>query len=62
MGAQRQQVLVSPERSLALTLSPDRADAPLLPDRITNGPDASTLLVYAKTEPTKGSKGITTFM
>lgn len=31
-------------------------------DRITNGPDASTLLVYAKTEPDKGSKGITTFM
>lgn len=30
--------------------------------RITNGPDASTLLVYAKTEPDKGSKGITTFM
>ena len=30
--------------------------------RITNGPDASTLLVYAKTEPTKGSKGITTFI
>jgi hypothetical protein len=30
--------------------------------RITNGPDATTLLVYAKTEPTKGSKGITTFM
>jgi hypothetical protein len=31
-------------------------------DRITNGPDASTLIVYAKTEPTKGSKGISTFM
>ncbi|SCZ88283.1 BZ3500_MvSof-1268-A1-R1_Chr10-2g02906 [Microbotryum saponariae] len=29
---------------------------------ITNGPDASTLLVYAKTEPDKGSKGITTFI
>ncbi|ORY83572.1 acyl-CoA dehydrogenase/oxidase [Leucosporidium creatinivorum] len=29
---------------------------------ITNGPDASTLLVYAKTEPTRGSKGITTFI
>ncbi|KAM0790114.1 hypothetical protein ACM66B_005440 [Microbotryomycetes sp. NB124-2] len=29
---------------------------------ITNGPDASTLLVYAKTEPEKGSKGITTFI
>ncbi|KAL8278488.1 hypothetical protein RQP46_009178 [Phenoliferia psychrophenolica] len=29
---------------------------------ITNGPDASTLIVYAKTEPTKGSKGITTFI
>lgn len=24
--------------------------------------DASTLIVYAKTEPTKGSKGITTFI
>ncbi|KAM0746228.1 acyl-CoA dehydrogenase NM domain-like protein [Meredithblackwellia eburnea MCA 4105] len=29
---------------------------------ITNGPDASTLLVYAKTEPEKGSRGITTFI
>jgi isovaleryl-CoA dehydrogenase len=31
-------------------------------DRITNGPVASTLVVYAKTEPEKGSKGITTFI
>lgn len=30
--------------------------------RITNGPVASTLVVYAKTEPEKGSKGITTFI
>lgn len=30
--------------------------------RITNGPDASTLVVYAKTEPDKHSRGITTFI
>ena len=30
--------------------------------RITNGPIASTLVVYAKTEPEKGSKGITAFI
>lgn len=29
---------------------------------ITNGPSASTLVVYAKTDPGKGSKGITTFI
>jgi isovaleryl-CoA dehydrogenase len=29
---------------------------------ITNGPVASTLIVYAKTSPDKGSKGITTFI
>ncbi|KAI0053901.1 acyl-CoA dehydrogenase NM domain-like protein [Auriscalpium vulgare] len=29
---------------------------------ITNGPIASTLVVYAKTSPEKGSKGITTFI
>lgn len=29
---------------------------------ITNGPDADTLVVYAKTDPTKGPKGITTFI
>ncbi|KAJ7578392.1 acyl-CoA dehydrogenase NM domain-like protein [Mycena floridula] len=29
---------------------------------ITNGPVASTLIVYAKTAPEKGSKGITTFI
>ncbi|RTE87376.1 isovaleryl-CoA dehydrogenase [Aliidiomarina sp. B3213] len=29
---------------------------------ITNGPDADILIVYAKTEPTKGSKGITAFI
>ncbi|KAA1469368.1 acyl-CoA dehydrogenase NM domain-like protein [Dentipellis sp. KUC8613] len=29
---------------------------------ITNGPIASTLVVYAKTAPEKGSKGITTFI
>ncbi|KAJ7286355.1 acyl-CoA dehydrogenase NM domain-like protein [Mycena rebaudengoi] len=29
---------------------------------ITNGPTASTLVVYAKTAPEKGSKGITTFL
>ena len=29
---------------------------------ITNGPDASTLVVYAKTDPDKGPKGITAFL
>ncbi len=29
---------------------------------ITNGPDADTLIVYAKTEPDKGSRGITAFL
>jgi isovaleryl-CoA dehydrogenase len=29
---------------------------------ITNGPDANTLIVYAKTEPTMGSRGITAFI
>jgi isovaleryl-CoA dehydrogenase len=29
---------------------------------ITNGPDAGTLIVYAKTEPTMGSRGITAFI
>jgi len=29
---------------------------------ITNGPDAHTLIVYAKTEPDAGSKGITAFI
>ena len=29
---------------------------------ITNGPDADTLVVYAKTSPSKGSKGITAFI
>ena len=28
---------------------------------ITNGPDADTLVVYAKTDPEAGSKGITAF-
>ena len=30
--------------------------------RITNGPVASTLVVYAKTSPERGSKGITAFI
>lgn len=30
--------------------------------RITNGPTASTLVVYAKTAPEKGSKGMTAFI
>lgn len=30
--------------------------------RITNGPSASTLVVYAKTAPEQGSKGITAFI
>jgi hypothetical protein len=30
--------------------------------RITNGPIADTLVVYAKTAPEKGSKGITAFI
>ncbi|MEQ1938465.1 isovaleryl-CoA dehydrogenase [Mesorhizobium sp. CN5-321] len=29
---------------------------------ITNGPDAGTLVVYAKTEPTMGSRGISAFL
>ncbi len=29
---------------------------------ITNGPDADTLVVYAKTDPEAGAKGITTFL
>jgi isovaleryl-CoA dehydrogenase len=29
---------------------------------ITNGPDADTLVVYAKTDPEKGSRGITAFI
>ena len=29
---------------------------------ITNGPDADTLVVYAKTDPAKGSRGITAFL
>lgn len=29
---------------------------------ITNGPVASTLVVYVKTDPDKGSKGVTTFI
>jgi isovaleryl-CoA dehydrogenase len=29
---------------------------------ITNGPDASTLIVYAKTDPDAGAKGITAFL
>ena len=29
---------------------------------ITNGPDAETLVVYAKTDPAAGSKGITAFL
>ena len=29
---------------------------------ITNGPDANTLIVYAKTDPAAGSKGITAFI
>ncbi len=29
---------------------------------ITNGPDADTLVVYAKTDPEKGSKGLTAFL
>lgn len=29
---------------------------------ITNGPDADTLVVYAKTDPSSGSKGITAFL
>lgn len=29
---------------------------------ITNGPDASTLIVYAKTQPEAGSRGITSFI
>lgn len=34
----------------------------LMLGRITNGPTASTLVVYAKTDPEKKSRGITTFI
>jgi hypothetical protein len=34
----------------------------LISRQITNGPDAHTLVVYAKTSPEKKSKGITTFL
>jgi isovaleryl-CoA dehydrogenase len=29
---------------------------------ITNGPSADTLVVYAKTDPSKGHRGISTFL
>lgn len=29
---------------------------------ITNGPDADVVVVYAKTEPEKGARGITAFL
>ena len=29
---------------------------------ITNGPDADVLIIYAKTDPSAGSKGITAFI
>jgi isovaleryl-CoA dehydrogenase len=29
---------------------------------ITNGPDADTLVVYAKTEPEMGARGVTAFL
>ena len=29
---------------------------------ITNGPDADTLVVYAKTEPELGARGVTAFL
>ena len=29
---------------------------------ITNGPDADTLVVYAKTDPQAGARGITAFL
>ena len=35
---------------------------PLNPFSITNGPDATTLIVYAKTDPAAGSRGITAFI
>lgn len=38
------------------------ADMSVFFARITNGPSASTLVVYAKTSPEKGSKGITAFI
>ena len=42
-----------------------RGDSYVLTGRkmwITNGPDADVLVVYAKTEPTAGSRGITAFL
>ena len=29
---------------------------------ITNGPDADTMVVYAKTEPEMGARGVTAFI
>jgi isovaleryl-CoA dehydrogenase len=45
-----------------VAVSPRIAFRCILYVRITNGPIASTFVVYAKTAPEKGSKGITAFI
>ena len=60
MGSQRLQN-VDHKRELALlrnSISPCKKEA----QSIVQGPDADHIVVYAKTEPDKGSKGITAFI
>jgi alkylation response protein AidB-like acyl-CoA dehydrogenase len=45
--------------SIPLPIEREKSDAC---PRITNGPTASTFVVYAKTDPDKGPKGITAFI
>lgn len=56
MEVEREQVLVGAFLSVCC------ADHSRLWRRITNGPVASTFVVYAKTAPDAGSKGITAFI
>jgi isovaleryl-CoA dehydrogenase len=50
--------------SMKLTATSDGDDYVLNGNKmwITNGPDASTLVVYAKTDPAAGARGITAFL
>ncbi|KAK4961902.1 hypothetical protein LTR10_002395 [Elasticomyces elasticus] len=52
--------LVSGETIGALAMSEHSAGSDVM--WITNGPDAGLVVVYAKTEPEKGSKGMTAFL
>ena len=51
---------------VSMTLRADKLDAGYVLNGakmwITNGPDADTLIVYAKTDPKAGSRGITAFL